>query len=133
MSWDSYIDNLLGHAGGHGDMACIIGMDGSKWTTDGHANSLKITPEEAGKIGNCYKSNDMSLFQASGVVICGVKYQFLRQDEKLVLAKKKDHGAISMQSSKTGIVICHTKEGSQQGATNKAVGTIADYLESLGM
>ena len=25
MSWDSYIDNLLGHTGGHADKACIIG------------------------------------------------------------------------------------------------------------
>ena len=40
---------------------------------------------------------------ASGVHVAGVKYQFLREeDKKLVLAKKKDHGALTMQSSKTG-------------------------------
>ena len=38
MSWDSYIDNLLGHAAGNADKACIIGLDGSKWTTDGHGS-----------------------------------------------------------------------------------------------
>lgn len=38
MSWDSYIDNLLGHAAGNADKACIIGSDGSKWTTDGHGS-----------------------------------------------------------------------------------------------
>jgi len=42
MSWDSYIDNLIGYcrdAAGdvHCDKACIIGIDGgSKWTSDAH-------------------------------------------------------------------------------------------------
>ena len=49
MSWDSYIDNLVAQtkdAGGvaHCDKACIIGLDGgAPWTTDGHANALKVT------------------------------------------------------------------------------------------
>ena len=38
-----------------------------------------------------------------------------------------------MQASKTAIVIAHTPEGCQQGNTNKGVGVIAEYLESLGM
>ena len=49
------------------------------------------------------------------------------------MGKKKDHGAISIQSSKTAIVIGHTAEGCQQGNVNKGVGVIAEYLESLGM
>ena len=62
------------------------------------------------------------------------KYQFLRvEDGKVVFAKKKGSGAITMQASKTAIVIAHCPEGGQQGNTNKAVGVIADYLESLGM
>jgi len=133
MSWDSYIDNLLGHSATHGDMACIIGMDGSKWTTDGHPNSLKITLDEAATISNCFENSDWTPCQASGVVISDVKYQFLRADENVVLAKKKDNGAITMQKSKTAIVIGHTKEGASQGNVNKAVGIIAEYLESLNM
>lgn len=133
MSWDSYIDNLLGHGAGHTDMACIIGKDGSKWTTDGHANALKVTAAEAQTIGRCFTSQDFTQFQASGIVAAGIKYQFLRGDENIALGKKKDNGAISLQSSKTAVVIGHTKEGSSQGNTNKAVGVIAEYLESLGM
>jgi len=133
MSWDSYIDNLLGHGGGHTDQACIIGKDGSKWTTDGHASALKITAAEAAAVGRCFTSGDFTTFQAGGIVVAGTKYQFLRGDENIALGKKKEHGAISLQSSKTAIVIGHTKEGGQQGNTNKAVGVIAEYLESLGM
>ena len=48
MSWDSYLDNLIAQtkdASGtvHADKACIIGVDGgAKWTTDAHANALKV-------------------------------------------------------------------------------------------
>ncbi len=71
---------------------------------------------------------------AGGVFLEGIKYQFLRvEDDKLVLAKKKEHGAVTLQSSKTAIVIAHLPEGCQQGNTNKGVAVIAEYLESLGM
>ena len=71
---------------------------------------------------------------ASGVMAEATKYQFLREEEgKTVYAKKKEQGAITMQASKTAIVIGHCPEGGQQGNTNKAVGVIAEYLESLNM
>ena len=71
---------------------------------------------------------------AGGIFTEGVKYQFLRvEDDKIVFGKKKDHGALTLQASKTAIVIGHTSEGGQQGNTNKGVAVIAEYLESLGM
>lgn len=139
MSWDSYIDNLVAQskdqAGNpHADQACIIGQDGSKWTSDGHANALKVSAEEAVKIGRVFKDKDFSAFMSNGVWVAGTKYQFLREEDgKLVLAKCKGMGAVTLQSSKTAVVIGHTAEGSQQGNVNKGVGVIADYLESLGM
>ena len=41
--------------------------------------------------------------------------------------------AVISSSHITAIVIAHTKEGFPAGNTNKAVGTVAEYLESLGM
>ena len=71
---------------------------------------------------------------AGGVHLAGIKYQFLREeDQKVVLAKKKEHGSVTLQSSKTAIVIAHCPEGSQQGSCNKAVSVIADYLEGMNM
>ena len=55
------------------------------------------------------------------------------EDDKVVFGKKKGYGAITLQSSKTAIVIGHTKEGGQQGDTNQAVDFIAGYFESLGL
>lgn len=140
MSWDSYIDNLVAQskdASGtaHTDKACIIGLDGgAAWTTAGHANALKLTPQESANIAACMKSKDFSPFMSGGVFAEGTKYQFLREEDgKLVLAKKKECGAITLQASKTAIVIGHCPEGMQQGNLNKAVGVIAEYLESMGM
>lgn len=66
--------------------------------------------------------------------VAGCKYQFLREeDKKIVMAKKKGEGAITIQASMTAIVIGHCPEGSQQGNCNKAVAVIADYLESMNM
>lgn len=70
----------------------------------------------------------------NGVRVAGTKYQFLREeDNKIVMAKKKGEGAITIQASTTALVIGHCPEGSQQGNCNKAVAVIAEYLESLGM
>lgn len=70
----------------------------------------------------------------SGVRAENEKYQFLREEDgKLVLGKKKGQGAITLQASKTAIVIGHCPEGGQQGNLNKGVAVIAEYLESLGM
>ncbi|CAH1796580.1 unnamed protein product [Owenia fusiformis] len=139
-SWDIYIENIIAQskdASGttHADKACIIGLDGGAiWTTAGHPNALKLQGQEGVNISNPFISKDFTSFMAGGIFAEGIKYQFLRvEDDKIVLAKKKDSGALTMQATKTAIVIAHTKEGSQQGNTNKGVAVVAYYLESLGM
>ena len=56
----------------------FLGLDGAKWTTDSHANALKITAAEATTIGNAFSSGDFREFEVGGVVVEGIKYQFLR-------------------------------------------------------
>ena len=71
---------------------------------------------------------------AGGVVLEGIKYSFLREeDREVVYAKLKDHGSLTLQASKTAIVIAHCPEGSQAGNCNKAVSTIAEYLSGMNM
>ena len=139
-SWDSYIVNLIAQskdASGtaHVDRAAIIGLDGgAAWTSSSGANALKFQGQEAANIAKCFKSKDFTPFMAGGCHVEGVKYQFLRvEDDKVVFCKKKYEGALTMQASTSAIVIGHCPEGGQQGNTNKAVGVIAEYLESLGM
>lgn len=138
--WDAYIDNMLaycrdGSGDSHCDRACIIGLDGgAKWTSDTHPSALKLAANEAVTIANCFKSKNFATFQESGVLAEGEKYQFLREEDgKLVLAKRKGSGALTLQATKTAIVIAHCPEGKQQGNVNKGTGIIADYLESQNM
>lgn len=137
MSWDSYIDNLIGYsADASGDVncdkVCIISIDGgAKWTTDGHGKALKLSPQEAVAIASCFKAKKFDSFQEKGVHVEGKKYQYLRgEDGRLALAKVKGGGSLTLQSSKTAVVIAHCPEGKQQGSCNKAVASITEYLES---
>ena len=94
----------------------------------------QLKDSEGANIGRCFKSKDFTQFMTSGVWAEGIKFQFLREeDKKVVYAKKKGMGAITLQASKTAIVIAHCPEGGQQGNCNKGVGVIADYLESMNM
>jgi len=132
MSWDSYIDNVMGHAAGNCDKVCIIDKQtGAPWTSASHANGMNLSATEQSEVVQGVK--DDSSFQAKGVTLENVKYQFLRNNDGLCLFKKKDHGAMSIMSSEKAIVIGHTKEGGQQGNTNKGVCTVAEYLKSLNM
>ncbi|XP_071177614.1 profilin-like [Mytilus edulis] len=141
QSWDAFIDNLIAHSRDargfeHMDKACIIGLDGgAKWTTDSHQKALKLSLNEASTIAKVFKRRDFTPFMDNGIYAEGVKYKYLQVDldNKIVFAKKEGNGALTLQRSKTAIVIAHTKEGSQQKFTNKAVRDIAEYLESLGM
>ena len=139
MSWDSYIDNLLAQTkdstgAAHADRACIIGLDGALWTTAAHPAALKLQVTEGRTIARCFKWRDFSTFMTSGVHVEGLKYQFLSvQDDKTVYAMKKGSGAVTLQASKTAIVIAHCPQGRHQGNANKGVGVIAEYLESMNM
>jgi len=138
MSWNAYIDsicdNTADNAGTkHCDRAAIVGLNGSCWTTCDHSKSMKLEPSEITKLANAMSSGDTSILQSGGIVLEGVKYQFLRGDDKMILGKKKDHGAITIQASKTALVIGHTQEGCQQGNTNKGVDSIVTYLEGINM
>ena len=96
--------------------------------------NLQLQGPEGPNIGKCFKSKDFTLFQSSGIKAAGQKYNFLREDDgKIVYGKYKGQGAITLQASKTAVVIGHCPEGGQQGNLNKGVNVIAEYLESLNM
>merc|ERR1712039_560902 len=98
-------------------------------TSDGPEDSLKVTLDEARTIGQAFTRNDFSGFQTSGIVVAGVRYAFLRADDKMVFGRMKGQGAITLGASNTAVVIAHTAEGKRQGNTNRGVGVVAEYLK----
>jgi len=136
MSWNGYIDSVIGHSLGACDSACLIGLEGgAKWTTDDHPTALQISDAEAAAIANGFLVDLEASFSNAGVTLGGKKFMYLRADpdDKLVLAKLKDNGALSIQAANTCIIVAHTAEGKSQGNTNKGLLTIIDYLKSMNM
>ena len=134
MSWNDYIDNLIAQSKGSSgeaniDKACIIGLErGNMWTTQENPHVLRLTPEEGMIIAECFRKKDFTGF-STDIRVENKGYIFLRDiDNKMVLARR-----ITMQASKSAVVIARTREGGQQGITNIAVAKIAYYLESVNM
>ena len=134
MSWNDYIDNLIAQSKGSSgkaniDKACIIGLEnGNMWTTQENPHVLRLTPDEGMIIAECFRKKDFTGF-STDIRLENKGYIFLRDiDNKMVLARR-----ITMQASKSAVVIARTREGGQQGITNIAVAKIAYYLESVNM
>lgn len=138
MSWNEYIDNLIARSKGSSgkaniDKACIIGLEnGNMWTTQENPHVLMLTPGQGMIIAECFRKKDFTAF-STDIHVENEGYIFLRDiDNKMVLARRCNAG-ITMQASKSAVVIARTREGGQQGITNKAVAKIAYYLESVNM
>ena len=134
MSWNDYIDNLIAQSKGSSgkaniDKACIIGLEnGNMWTTQENPHVLRLTLGEGMIIAECFRKKDFTGF-STDIRLENKGYIFLRDiDNKMVLARR-----ITMQASKSAVVIARTREGGQQGITNIAVAKIAYYLESVNM
>lgn len=93
----------------------------------------QLMPTEAANIARCFKSKDFTAFMTDGIYAEGTRHIFLRELDGKTVYGKSGVGAITLQASKTAIIIAHTTKDCQQGNTNKAVGVIADYLESINM
>jgi len=131
--WDAYIDNLISHSKGNCDKVAIVGLNGAYWTTADGPKSLAMEAAEVTVIAQQLANDNEEHFQVNGIKCGGIKYQFLRRDESTYYGKKKDQGCVTLQKTKTAIVVAHTKEGAQVGDVNKAVNIICEYLESSGM
>lgn len=136
MSWNGYIDSIISSCKGNCDKATLIGLNGGAcWTTPDKDGHLAITPEEGAALAKAMASNNFTAFQASGIMIAGEKYQFLRSDEEegYVLGKKKDKGSVTVHKANSVVIIAHTAEGKTQGDTNAGVGGIITYLKDQNM
>ena len=112
MSWNDYIDNLIAQSKGSSgetniDKACIIGLEnGNMWTTQENPHVLRLTPEEGMIIAECFRKKDFTGF-STDIRVENEGYIFLRDiDNKMVLARR-----ITMQASKSAVVIARTREG----------------------
>jgi len=107
--WKPYIDLVL--KGDGVKAASIHGQDGAKWASS--SDDIKLTADEVKALVAGVK--DTSKFTASGVVISGVKYMFLRsmddgEGKNTVVARKGPTTAL-ITLSKKAIIVALTKDG----------------------
>ena len=111
----AYVDNLK--ATGQVEDGCIIGLDGSAWT-----GGLAITPEEGAAIVAGF--DDASGLRASGIVVAGKKYMYLRNDEEMMVGKQGQGGICIFKTGQACIMGTYNQDMAS-GQNTKEVGKMA--------
>jgi len=108
--------------------------DGEVLTSTDQDNTFKISQEEAIIIADAFKSKDFSTFENDGITIEEINYTFRNNvDGKIVLARKKDLGTLTIQATTTKIILGLTRDGYQQSGTNLALKNIARYFGKISL
>ena len=77
------------------------------------------------------RSKDFTSFQSVGVTVDDTDYLLIRAEDNISYARC-GAGSVSIQCTKQTVIIAHSPHGKQQGNMNKALGKLAQYLESMG-
>ena len=138
LDWDHQLDIIVEDSKDsteavNATKVCILSLENGKilMKTD-QENAFKISQEESETITNSFKINDFSFFKNDGIKIEETNYEFRNSvDGKLVFAKKKDLGTLTMLRTRTKVIIGFTQDGYQQSGTNLALKNFARYLEKI--
>jgi len=102
----------------------ICGLDGTAWTA-----GLALTAEEGAAIVAGF--DDAAGLRASGILIAGEKYMYLRNDEEMMVGKKGQGGICIFKTGQALIMGTYNQDMSPANNT-KEVGKMADYLKEVG-
>ncbi|GAB1603832.1 profilin-like [Argonauta hians] len=127
MSWNDYIKSIQ-VACEDCDKGCVLGRDGTIWTTSGD-NLLNISAEEASKFASVLNDHP-EFFLSNGITMCGEKYNFIRKDDKFLFCKKSGRGSLSIEWTERSIIIAHCREGGSTGKVNEALHKTVSHLET---
>jgi len=126
MSWQSYVDDHL-IATGTVSQAAIFDHEGNIW-----ANSPGFTPSSAEVKMMVGGFNTSGSLQASGIPCSGVKYMFVRGDEKELFGRKGS-SAVAVAMCNSCVLIGTCAENIQPGQLTTTVFKLADYLRESGI
>lgn len=123
MSWQAYVDsNLI--ASGSVTSAGIYDLQGNPWA---YSAGFAAQVAEVASV-SAHMSADPSALAATGVVVAGVKYMYVRGDADEVYVKKGNEGVIFAKCN-TCILVGYHDDKIQPGACSSAVGKLADFLK----
>jgi profilin len=125
MSWQAYVDNLIGS--GKVDNAAIYSKAGdSVWA---QSPTFNVSAPEIAEVARGF--DDPSQLQANGLHINGQKYFLLRADDRSIYGKHEDTGIVAVRT-KQALLIAHYAAPTQPGEATKVAEQLADYLISVG-
>ena len=128
MSWQAYVDsNLL--ASGYVTAAGIYDLQGNPWAYS--AGFAAQIAEVAAISGHLHA--DASGLAATGLVIAGVKYMFVRGDTNDFVIGKKGQEGVVVYKCNTCLLVAYHDDKIQPGACMNAVGKLADFLKESGI
>ncbi|KAG9393428.1 Profilin [Carpediemonas membranifera] len=125
MSWQEYVDVQLLSTGTLRH-AAILGHAGDVWAT---SNGFNIDQAEIAKIIKGH--DDFSILQTGGLTLNGMKYTFIRGDDKTLYMKKLTNGVFLRKTQQAIIVGVHDDQQVPEPAA-LTVAKLGDYLESVG-
>jgi len=105
--WAPYVSLVMKGAGVKA--AAIVGHDGATWGESG----CKVTVAEAKDLAAGVK--DVSKFQASGIMVGGVKYMYLNQPAAGQAIGRKGPTTVMLATSNKATVVVLTKDGANPG------------------
>ena len=74
---------------------------------------------------------DSSKLRASGILIAGKKFMFLRNDEEM-MAGKQGQGGVTIMKASTCILIGTYNQDMSPANSCKEVGKMTDYIKEVG-
>ena len=125
MSWQGYVDNLVGNKAAV-SKAAFIGLDGSIWAK---STDLNLSGDEAKKLVDTF-SNPSLGFQ-NGFMIEGKKHMCIRASPEDVVGKLGTSGFSAYKTNQC-VILGYYVEPATPGNCEVAVGKYADYLKGSG-
>jgi len=131
-SWNSYIDILTSYSDTYAKSAihkaCVIGLDGTKWSGDSHPNSLQPSIIECKILATCFRVKSFELFY-TGVKIESKLYCLEKSESGQPLYLNGKGNGIIMQATHKAIVMGLCTESGKE--TAKTIVThVVDYMKS---
>ena len=128
MSWQAYVDtNLL--ASELVTAAGIYDLQGNPWAYS--AGFAAQVAEVAAISGHLHA--DAGGLAATGLVIAGIKYMFVRGETGDFVCGKKGNEGVVVYKCNTCLLVAYHDDKIQPGACMATVGKLADFLKESGI
>ena len=134
MSCDADLHSLIASTSGLCDSGMILGKDGEMWCSAKHQYALKISRDEAKRIGREIGNQDFSETRHAGIQINGTVYLPIGERDAVVIGHLGEE-YVHMQATNSAVVIAHTTSTTppDHDLISKVVGSIAGSLIKVGL